>query len=172
MKLPDEIISQLGKVIDADLARQAGCCLVTIHRERIRRGIPPRRTSVDWEKAEQMLAEGKGLDEIAGVLGVTRQAVYYRVGGQRKTARIDTGKAWDHLLGKWLDIDIARRFGVSTTQVWARRNELGISPAKRRSVKSEIYKRLRDEGWTLARIADRYGVSRQAVHVNLAYWDK
>ncbi len=80
---------------------------------------------------------------------------------------------------------VARRFGVSTQTVCCIGRAAGIvfgrggkgRPRKpygrriggNRPVESAVILALRAEGWTLRRLADQYGVTRQAIQQRIAY---
>lgn len=74
-------------------------------------------------------------------------------------------------IGSWR---LARQYGVSDSTVLAHVKAAGVEiedPAQRhaanRALTTEM-RRLRDKGWTLAAIGEKFGVTRQAISMRLA----
>jgi hypothetical protein len=80
MKTPlsEDILSLLGKDSDANLAERAGCCVETVRRERLSRGIDAYREYTDWT-ADMDAMLGTDTDQaVAKRLGVNKAAVMAR----------------------------------------------------------------------------------------------
>lgn len=66
---------------------------------------------------------------------------------------------------------LARKYGVSDSTVLARLRAAGVEIRPRkdveRSLQTDEMRRLRDQGWTLRDIGEKFGVTRQAVAMRL-----
>ena len=83
--------------------------------------------------------------------------------------RIDWKKADIRGLGSAPDRVIARQYGVSLSTIWRQRQEAGIPAYTLHATTRRYLELLADhpEGLTTRAIAERIGVTRQAVHVVL-----
>ena len=80
-----------------------------------------------------------------------------------------------NMLGKLSDREVAEKWGVSVNFVWALRLELKIEPARKHGkshgtaklpVREDLQKEF-DAVRSLTKLANKYGVSRQAVYERL-----
>lgn len=160
-------LSQLGKLSDAELARQIGVTTTTVRTKRCLLGIPPLRPRdpMKW-RAKDIALLGKRPDfEVARMLGIYRKAVINKRHELGIPSYARTSEFWHtwtkreiSMLGKMTDRELAERIGIQPMCVTSKRRLVGV-PAFIKHEKHRPGRRLDD--WTteetalLGTMADR-----------------
>lgn len=136
---PQELIEQLGRVSDIEIARRAGVGVQVVRDERRSRGIAPfvePRPKMEWTQAALSLLGMASDKEVAAELGTNSSTVRnkrislgippFRDPGVRRWTSWTADRV--RLLGTASDETVARRLGLSRTAVRQKRRLLGIAP--------------------------------------------
>lgn len=129
-----EVMENLGKVSDYEIARRTGVDRTSITRQRQKLGIkagPRGRKPIEWTAEDEALL-GKFSDlEIGRKLGIARSTVK----AKRKSLNIPIAAgtnfwtaARNALLGTMVDSALAQQLGRSFWEIYERRKMLGIPP--------------------------------------------
>jgi DNA-binding CsgD family transcriptional regulator len=157
----------LGKYTDREIAEEAGVSEARVASRRRRLGIP----SFSGHLGSIEKIDWKAIEPYLGTMPDTQLAVKFNVSAQsicRK--RLDMGiKAYrlpwswrknTHLFNKSTNMQIAKRFNVSTSAVGAARSKLGMSePKKDLSFIDQHLDVLSD-----AEIAEKFGLAKRTVY--------
>lgn len=144
-ELPPQLLEQLGKLSDAEIARRAGMVVATVRRIRTELGIPGRkeRTQSLRKKAEALMPQCTDA-EIATNLQISPSRVFswrtecrIKYQGQKEAAappqqitHFEAKYPGLHAdLGRTPDAELGRRYGISRERVRQFRSMLGIAQA-------------------------------------------
>lgn len=130
------MISLLGTMTDAELARRLGIRHHVVVYKRLSLGIPSFKNMKEreWGQKELGLLGKKSDEEVAGLLGVTRTTVKNKrksLGIEAFAFRSKLWRSWTQeeveMLGKDTDKEVARRLKIHEVTVALKRRQLGIA---------------------------------------------
>ena len=76
IEIPDDLRGKIGNVTDREMSELLGCNIKTARKKRCDLGIPPKRSTHNWDHIESEARAGVSVPTISDRFGVSRKQIY------------------------------------------------------------------------------------------------